>query len=172
LNRFLVNTYYYANAKSITLQWQNVLGWTCAASMDVGLVYGLDVGGFYEDGQLPKDFPRVFYSGFSSTLWALCLAWVTFSCAHGYGGEKIFLFFGSKNDIWINVSGIVNSILSWGPFQPLAKLSYVAYLIHLTVFVILMGYIRHSIFWSQFYMTNWTLAVFGIVMLLSLIAPS
>ena len=44
----------------------------------------------------------------------MALGWVVVACAKGRGG-------------------IVNKFLSWGVFQPVAKISYMTYLTHLSV---------------------------------------
>merc|ERR1712141_360972 len=54
------------------------------------------------------------YGGFHRFAWALAIGWVIFACCRGYGG-------------WIN------DFLSWEFFQPLSKLTYIMYLVHLTV---------------------------------------
>ncbi len=56
-------------------------------------------------------FEAGFYELFAKFAWSVPLAWVTIACTKGYGG-------------------LINKFLSWGVFQPLAKLSYMAYLLH------------------------------------------
>lgn len=46
--------------------------------------------------------------------WAVALGWVVFTCARGYGG-------------------FVNDLLCWGGFVPLSRLSYIIYLVHISV---------------------------------------
>jgi len=65
------------------------------------------------------------------------------------------------------ILGIVDKILSWGPFQPLAKLSYVAYLIHFTVYIVLASYVRHSQLYSHFYMAFMIIVCLSIILVLS-----
>ncbi|KAK3779020.1 hypothetical protein RRG08_034278 [Elysia crispata] len=54
---------------------------------------------------------------FSRPVWALVLSWIVLACATGHGG-------------------FINSILSWEGFLPLSRMTYCAYLVHLTI----MGY--------------------------------
>ena len=55
-----------------------------------------------------------FYEGLTRLAWSVALGWVVIACAKGKGG-------------------IVNKFLSWGVFQPIAKISYMTYLTHLSV---------------------------------------
>ena len=55
-----------------------------------------------------------FYEGLTRLAWSVALGWVVVACAKGRGG-------------------IVNKFLSWGVFQPLAKISYMMYLLHITI---------------------------------------
>ena len=59
-------------------------------------------------------FEAGFFEFMARPAFAACLAWVTLACTKGYGG-------------------LINSFLSWGAFQPLAKMSYMAYLCHMFV---------------------------------------
>merc|ERR1711872_1102976 len=55
-----------------------------------------------------------FYMGVKRLAWSIGLGWIVFACVKGYGGP-------------------VNSILAWGAWAPLAKLTYSCYLVHLTM---------------------------------------
>ncbi len=57
-------------------------------------------------------FEAAIYELLARSAFSASLGWVTVACAKGYGG-------------------IVNKFLSWGVFQPLARLSYMAYLCHM-----------------------------------------
>ena len=54
------------------------------------------------------------YETLSRPAWSLAIGWLLFLCS-------------------IDQGGIVNTILSWSVWTPLARLNYSAYLIHLTV---------------------------------------
>ena len=78
-------------------------------------------------------FEAGIYEAFAKTAWSASLAWVTVACTKGYGG-------------------VINSFLSWGVFQPLAKLSYFAYLIHTWViygFSLSLSYELPQGYWPQ-----------------------
>lgn len=59
-------------------------------------------------------FEACVYEMLTRLAWSVALGWVTISCAKGWGG-------------------LINKFLSWGVFQPLAKISYMTYLTHLSV---------------------------------------
>ena len=63
--------------------------------------------------------------------WSLFLSWVTVACARGRGG-------------------VVGRALSWGPFWPLARMSYVAYLLHQPLIYLEMSLYAHPIELSSF----------------------
>lgn len=56
----------------------------------------------------------IVYQILSRPCWALVIGWILFLCSTNQGG-------------------IINTILSWPIWAPLARLNYSAYLIHLTV---------------------------------------
>ena len=59
--------------------------------------------------------------------WAVAMGLVTLDCVKGLGGpaDLLYILFG------INLR-LVDKFLSWG-IQPLAKISYMMYLVHITV---------------------------------------
>ncbi len=59
-------------------------------------------------------FGTACYSGFHKLGWGLVCAWITFACQNGYGG-------------------FINKFLSWSVFVPLARMTYMAYLVHFGV---------------------------------------
>ncbi|KAH9488221.1 hypothetical protein Btru_064277, partial [Bulinus truncatus] len=91
------------------------LGWISAIAIALAVVYGIH-------GDLSGERPSsvgvaAFYNSISRSAWAVCVCWVIVACVSGYGG-------------------FVNSLLSWSPFVVLGRLTYVAYLIHPSVFLI------------------------------------
>lgn len=94
------------------------------------------------------------YESLSRISWAAAVAWLIFACAHGYGGP-------------------INWFLSLSGWQPLARLSYAIYIVHLPLQLVLAAQVRVpgyfsdlsavSAFWSDFGLTLtlavvWTLA--------------
>uniref|UniRef100_A0A0R3S563 Acyl_transf_3 domain-containing protein n=1 Tax=Elaeophora elaphi TaxID=1147741 RepID=A0A0R3S563_9BILA len=65
---------------------------------------------------------RAFYSAFSKLAWGLALAYITIACFYGYGGP-------------------INDFMSLSMWKPLGRLTYCAYLTHLTVlmYMVYMG---------------------------------
>ena len=61
--------------------------------------------------------PFIIYQSLSRTLWALSMGWLLFLCM-------------------INRAGIINRILSWSIWVPLARLNYETYLTHLMIIYI------------------------------------
>ncbi|KHJ77108.1 hypothetical protein OESDEN_23272 [Oesophagostomum dentatum] len=68
--------------------------------------------------------PRALYSTFARQLWAFALAWIVIACYYGYGG-------------------VINTVMSWPFWIPLARLSYSTYLVHIWVLTLVVG-ISHS----------------------------
>lgn len=64
-------------------------------------------------------------------VWSTSLAWIIFTCIHGYGG-------------------VVNRFLCLEVWQPLGKLSYSAYLLHYPIQVILSASRRGPLYFSDF----------------------
>ena len=82
------------------------------------------------------------YAGLSHFTWGVVCGWVVLACTKGYGGKPITGLIKIKqemcllctNDNFV-ITGIINSILSWEAFIPLAKITYTAYLFHWIVVV-------------------------------------
>lgn len=72
-----------------------------------------------------------FYLAFHRVGWGLGLAWIVFACVHGYGGP-------------------VNTFLCWSVFQPLGKLTYCTFLVHLAIQFYRIGIMRSNIFGSDY----------------------
>ncbi|CAL1534643.1 unnamed protein product [Lymnaea stagnalis] len=103
--------YYMAvsNGKMNLRKSLTIVGWLVAIATGVVIVFGLrgDIG-----GDNPCSLAvAAFYNSMARTAWGVCIAWVIVTCGSGWGGP-------------------VNTILSWSPFVPLGRLTYMAYLIH------------------------------------------
>ena len=86
-----------------------------------GLIGALCVYGPYDafvtrpfDGKQVGLAETVIYLAFSKLAWSVALGWVILACVKGVGGP-------------------IDTILSWGLFTPLARMSYCIYLVHMTV---------------------------------------
>uniref|UniRef100_T1J952 Nose resistant-to-fluoxetine protein N-terminal domain-containing protein n=1 Tax=Strigamia maritima TaxID=126957 RepID=T1J952_STRMM len=106
-------------------------GWLIAFGLSSAVVFGIYHSHSNQDGQS-------FYLALSRSTWSVALAWLIFACCNGYGG-------------------IVNSILSWPFWQPLGRLTYSTYLIHLAIIpIFVMGsevppHFSHILMFSIFF---------------------
>ncbi|XP_039294753.1 nose resistant to fluoxetine protein 6 [Nilaparvata lugens] len=94
------------NKNIVSLCW--ILCVVCAGCIFQSITY------FHQDENPYNRLLSSAYTGLGSSLWALCISWVIFATEHGYGGP-------------------VGRFLSWNFFQPLSKLTYVIYLVHVGV---------------------------------------
>lgn len=62
--------------------------------------------------------------------WSLAICYIIFACVHGHGG-------------------VINSLLSLPLWQPLSRLSFVTFLIHIEVVTILIGNRRTGNYFSK-----------------------
>ncbi|GFQ89110.1 nose resistant to fluoxetine protein 6, partial [Trichonephila clavata] len=98
----------------------NIAGWLAAFTLALSVLYGV-----YEWnlGHVPSLPVSTLYNCTNKLVWALALAWVTIACVTGNGG-------------------IATTILSWQAFVPLARLTYMAYLVHPLVQFLYLGSTR------------------------------
>ncbi len=119
-----------------------MIAWVLAFGMGLAVVYGLNVKVGMEP---PSHAVSVIYGGFHRLAWSLALGWVIFACARGYGGKNInqgkpFTDIANKTFL-----GWINEFLSWGGFIPLSRMSYVIYLIHVTILDIVRSVYHYNI---------------------------
>ncbi|XP_001656258.2 nose resistant to fluoxetine protein 6 [Aedes aegypti] len=131
---------------------QVILGWTLSLAALVGCI----VGAHYVNQPFPNTHAQIFdalYESLKHVVWAFGVAWIIFACTNGYGGP-------------------VNSVLSLSIWQPLGRLSYCLYLLHLPMQTVLTASTRTTryfsdlraihTFWGDFSLTllasvGWTL---------------
>lgn len=87
-----------------------------------------------------------FYDAFSRIFWAMALCYIIFACVHGQGG-------------------LINSFLSHPLWQPLSRLSYSIYLLHLVVMMITTASMKSPFYFSELnafftFIGNYVLTVF------------
>ncbi|XP_055910867.1 nose resistant to fluoxetine protein 6-like, partial [Eupeodes corollae] len=87
---------------------------------------------------------------FKRVFWVLALAWIVFVCHFGYGG-------------------LVNSILSHPFWQPLGRLTYCMYLVHMAVQEINFGISRTDVYFSDYFMFLQFWSTFGITLLSAIV---
>lgn len=109
------------------------MGWFTSTCLCLAALYGI------------RPFTDLKYTALEASIylalhrvaWSLGLAWIVFACLHEYGGKNyqrkidpaLFLFH-SITQIFLLITGLVNTFLSLNIFQPLGRLSYCVYLIH------------------------------------------
>lgn len=107
--------------KIFSLQTLIAVGWSISIGTILSIIFGV-----YSLQQLDyhsTDLESAFYESFSRVCWAISLAWIVFACIHGYGGP-------------------VNWFLSLPQWQPLARLSYSFYLVHLPIQLLFAASVR------------------------------
>jgi len=120
----------------------NLFCWQAAFLAAFAVVYGL-----YDQHERPLTKLEIaLYNGLQRIAWSVSLSWVIFSCNKGYGG-------------------IVNDFLSWAFFVPLAKISFMTYLIHAIVETFMyqifdFGMDVHWIVPTSFYFGNLMISLF------------
>ncbi|XP_013781189.2 nose resistant to fluoxetine protein 6-like, partial [Limulus polyphemus] len=105
-----------------------VLGWIVTTISCLAVVFGAYD---WHNGIKPNVFVTILYSSVHRTVFALGLAWIIFACTSGYGGP-------------------VNAFLAWKPFVVLGRLTYMIYLVHFLVLLIILGSVREKQFFSHF----------------------
>ena len=115
----------------------NIIGWICAIATGFAVVLG--TFSIRQKTTWVKlgygVFESVMYNGFSKLAWGFALGWVTFACVKGHGG-------------------IVNSFLSWGMFAPLARMTYLVYLMHIEFMVAFIFSLTYTIEYSVILMVT------------------
>lgn len=89
------------------------LGWM----VSIGLILTLTLVTYDQNRDFNDSWShtsRVAFETLYRPLWSVAMSWLIFACATGYGGY-------------------INSILSWNGWLPLSRLTYSAFLIHLTI---------------------------------------
>lgn len=125
------------------------IGWTVSLTAMLAIIFG-DYPFQQPDSYMNHNIAwDAIYESTNRVAWSGCLGWIVFACVNGYGGP-------------------VNTLLSLSVWQPLGRLSYSIYLLHLPMQMILTGSLRNAFyfddiravhrFWGDFGLTV-TLAV-------------
>jgi len=85
---------------------------------------------------------RVIYNGFAKIAWGLSVAWVILACTKGKGG-------------------VVDSILSWSAWVPLARVQYLVYLLHRTIIYIINSWAEDTVRYSHTVFATQFIAILG-----------
>jgi len=111
-------------------------------------VYGIDAYDYMINREGPSAFVRALNNGFHRVAWAAGIGWIVFASFHGYGGKKNITKFPRHISMFL---GFINDFLSWGAFNPLAKLSFLVYLVHFDFLNFFYSQVTHVIVGSQLY---------------------
>ena len=84
----------------------NILLWLITFTAGAAVVYG-------PYWHMTRSSLLVYLTWYRLT-WGLCLSWVTFACVKGHGG-------------------VVNDLLSWGLWAPVSRVSFMTYLLHISL---------------------------------------
>jgi len=132
---------------SIALTWF----WSLAVVAAAAVVYGPSEYNITKDirvatpcsGMHPPMINRVMYNGFAKVAWSLAISWVILACVKGKGG-------------------IVNSILCWPIWIPLARVQYCLYLLHRTVIYLINSRAETTVRYSNIILTQQFLSILAI----------
>ncbi|XP_055915469.1 nose resistant to fluoxetine protein 6-like [Eupeodes corollae] len=124
-----------------------LLGWTVCIGMFLVIVYGPYFT--IHDRTHGTVLEAALYEGLKRFSWAVALCWLTVACHFGFGG-------------------LINSFLSHPYWQPLGRLSYSLYLVHLTVIKLNFGIIRSEMYFSDYYMMLQFWSAFGVAIFFAL----
>jgi peptidoglycan/LPS O-acetylase OafA/YrhL len=123
-------------------------GWTGALAVIGALIFGT-----HPLQQLDYSGPLIYdaiYESTSRVLWSIAVGWIIFASVNGYGG-------------W------VNGILSWPGFQPLGKLSYSIYLVHMVLQTIQSAAIRQPRYFANTTVMHTVWGDFGLTLTICLL---
>lgn len=94
-----------------------IMGWSLTVVFSFCVVNGIQK---WNGGVIPSFWEKIFYSSCNRVAWGLAVAWVVVACSTGH-------------------ASIVNNILSWKLWVPMARLTFLAYLTHVLVIQVFAG---------------------------------
>merc|ERR1712142_27548 len=117
--------YKTTNKKVTMTKWQVALGWVTAWVVGLLCVYGAyPYNNFTTKNYGPERYPEQsisdVFNGFFRGAWGLALMWVVLACHYGYGGP-------------------INSFLGHPSWQPLSRLTYSMFLVHMIIQYLVSG---------------------------------
>ncbi|XP_055915470.1 nose resistant to fluoxetine protein 6-like [Eupeodes corollae] len=125
-----------------------ILGWIMSFSILLAIVFGpyftISANG---DGTVLE---AASYEAWKRVSWAVALAWIVFACHFGFGG-------------------VIDAFLSHPFWQPLGRLTFALYLIHMTVVRANFGMIRTELHYSNYAMILLFWGSFGISLMAAII---
>ncbi|XP_021707319.1 nose resistant to fluoxetine protein 6 isoform X1 [Aedes aegypti] len=127
-----------------------ISGWLISLSIMLAILLGdypLQQPDTYADHPVVVD---AIYEATNRIVWAGCLAWIVFACVNGYGGP-------------------INTFLSLPIWQPLGKLSYSIYLLHVPIQTMLLGSLRSTGYFSDIVAAHNFWGDFGLTVTISIL---
>nr|XP_019554140.2 nose resistant to fluoxetine protein 6-like [Aedes albopictus] len=127
-----------------------ISGWIISLAIMLAILLGdypLQQPDTYADHPVIVD---AIYEATNRIVWACCLAWIVFACVNGYGGP-------------------INTFLSLPVWQPLGRLSYSIYLLHLPVQTMLLGTLRSTGYFSDIVAVHNFWGDFGLTITVSIL---
>jgi peptidoglycan/LPS O-acetylase OafA/YrhL len=144
----------HQESRRVKVHWAVVVaGWVFSLGLIAAVIFGMQPLAQIDYTQ-HSQWADTMYGSLSILAWSLALSWIIWACVNGYGGP-------------------VNSFLSWTFWQPLGRLTYSMYLLHLPLqYIMIYGTKTHFNFsnvsaaymvWGDFGFTLtvaivWTLA--------------
>ncbi|KFM76136.1 Nose resistant to fluoxetine protein 6, partial [Stegodyphus mimosarum] len=125
----------------------NIAGWIFFTALELTNIYGAYP---WNNGNVPGPTVSALYAGTSKIVWSLGIFWVLFVCVTGNGG-------------------IVNRILCWKFWIPMARLSYVFYLVHPLVIWVHEAFAHTKMYTSHYFWIYNMLGHYMVSMVLALI---
>lgn len=131
--------------------------WFLSISLMTLLVFGL-----YPDAKGIHPLPsgvRIAYQSFCKFVWSICLSFMIYSCISSKGGNNSNYGIFSVFSLWKYFCklkiGFINTILSWSVWAPLSKLTYAAFLNHITFIMYFYATQEHPLHISDQKMVKW-----------------
>ncbi|GFT33784.1 o-acyltransferase like protein [Trichonephila clavipes] len=133
--------------KIVIPQWVRTGGWLFFSALQCSVLYGAYR---WNNGYPWTPTIAAVYAGTSKLVWSFGIFWMLFVCLTGNGG-------------------IINRILSWKFWVPMARLSYVFYLLHPLVIWVHEAFAHHNLYTSHYFWVYNILGHYMVSMVLSLI---
>lgn len=106
----------------------NLFGWFVSSAVMFIVIFGSYPFQQLDSKMTPFDFGL--FEGLGRVVWAASLCYIIFACANGYGGP-------------------INWFLAHPIWQPISRLSYPIYLLHLPVIWMTMATIKSPLYFSE-----------------------
>ena len=131
--------------------------WKFAVGMSLSIVYGL----YPYNGDFAAITPGWLNDLYQSTLrfvWSLTLAWISYACLTGWGGEDLndcqnINICTLKQNVSkiqnVSLSGFINTLLSLKIWEPLSRLCFLAYLIHPIVIGLFYMNLKQTMYFNE-----------------------